>query len=79
MQLKKSISKVLQMTSSEDAKEFVRRAEENGLQISVEHASEVGGFGAVVEAAYATIRKIEDTGFEPTAIFVPTASKREDA
>ena len=66
------------MTSSEDTKEFVRRASENGLHISADHASEIGGFGAVVDAAYVTIREIDTTGFEPAAIFVPTPSKRED-
>jgi len=65
------------MTPSLDPQEFSERAQETGLEISVEDATELGSFSEAVEATYAAIREIDTTGFEPAAIFVPTPSKRE--
>ena len=60
-----------------NARKFVERARENRLVISIEHAEQAGVMMPDTEAGYAAIREIDTTGFEPTAIFVPTPSKRE--
>ncbi len=62
------------MTPANDAQHFAGQARENRLQISPVHAAEVVAFGAVLEAAYLTIREIDTAGFEPAAVFVPAAS-----
>jgi hypothetical protein len=61
------------MTPANDAQHFAGLARENRLQISPGHAAEVVVFGAVLEAAYLTIREIGTVGFEPAALFVPAA------
>ncbi len=65
------------MSPTDNAREFSDRANEHHLKISIVDAEDIGGFGAVVDAAYSTIREFDTTGFEPAAIFVPTQSKRE--
>jgi hypothetical protein len=65
------------MPQTNNPQEFTERAKENQLEISVQHAEEIGDFAAIVSAAYSTIRDIDTTGFEPSNIFVPTSSKRE--
>jgi hypothetical protein len=65
------------MPPASTPEQFSDRANEHGLVISSEDAADIGGFGSIVDAAYATIREIDTSGFEPAAIFVPTPSKRE--
>lgn len=64
------------MTPSIDPQEFVERAHENRLEISIEDAAALGSFAADVASTYSAIREIDTAGFEPAAIFVPTPSKR---
>ena len=80
VQLKNQFSRILKMSSppkSTDPQKFVDRAKENRLEISLDDAEDLGEFLASVDTTYAAIREIDTTGFEPAAIFVPTASKRE--
>jgi hypothetical protein len=77
VQLKKQFLRILKMPSSSNPQNFVDRARENRLEISLDHASDLGEFSKAVDGAYAVIREIDTTGFEPDAIFVPTFSKRE--
>ena len=65
------------MPPENNTQKFVERARENRLEISIEHAEAVDVMMPDTEAGYAAIREIDTTGFEPAAIFVPTASKRE--
>ena len=65
------------LPKSTDPQKFVDRAKENRLEISLTDAEDLGEFRTSVDSTYAAIREIETSGFEPAAIFVPTASKRE--
>lgn len=65
------------MSTKNNPSQFREQARENRLEISLEDAERVAELMGEVEASYATIRGINTTGFEPTAIFVPTPSKRE--
>lgn len=65
------------MTPLDNPQEFVDRAKENRLEISVADAADLGVFAENVASTYEAIREIDTTGFEPAAIFVPAPSKRE--
>lgn len=65
------------MPAKNNPSQFREQAQENRLEISFEDAERVAELMGDVEASYAVIRDIDTTGFEPTAVFVPTPSKRE--
>ncbi len=77
MQLKKQILEIIELAPSDSPQDFVDRAAEKGLEISLADAEAIGSVASDVAGTYAVIRDIDTNGFEPAAIFVPTPSERE--
>ena len=65
------------MNQSHDPQHFSDRAQEHELVISSEDAEFLYRVVMDVNSTYSTIRKIDTTGYESVAIFVPTLSKRK--